>query len=104
MVKRNCRFDNKFKKIPCKNGIIREFIRKYCYANYIHHHLVLNREIRPNSLTKTPATTGQYIDIIKTENLFYENSLFFNAKFLPNSLLEVFLVQNKINIIHFKLC
>ena len=44
------------------------------------HHLVLNREIRPNSLTKKPATTGQYSDLIKTENLFYKNSLFFNAK------------------------
>ena len=24
----------KNQKIPCKNGIIREFIREYCYANY----------------------------------------------------------------------
>ena len=37
---------------------------------------------------------GQYSDLIKTENLFYKNSLFFNAKFPPNSLLALYLVQN----------
>ena len=45
-----------------------QFLRKYCYANYIHHHLVLNREIRPNSQINMPATTGQYSDLFETEN------------------------------------